>query len=119
MARLHPRGIKDLRLFHDFEVAEEVGVFHDKDAIVPERMLKRTECIDPLVGPLLRPIRPTARPLGRTPRVTDLEKALVPELHRLDDRVCVVYVGFMKDCVASNKALCHEMLDFFRKLTGN
>ena len=94
MAALHPAGIEQLCPLDDLPVAKEVRILHDEDTIVAESMLERRKRVHPLRRPLLRPVRPAARPFGGAPRVPDLEEFLASELHRFDHGVRVIWYSF-------------------------
>jgi hypothetical protein len=55
---------------------------HYKLAILAEGMSELIQYADPLLRPLLRTIRPSARPLDLPPRVTQHHKSLAFTLHR-------------------------------------
>lgn len=97
MTTLHPARVEQLRPLYCLPVAQEVFVLHDEHAIVPKLMLERLERLQPLVRPLLRTIRPAARPFGLSPWVSDFQETLALELDGLDDGVSMILLHYVSE----------------------
>lgn len=90
MAALHPRRIEQLRALNRLPLCQEVGIFHDEHAVVPELVFERLKRVMPFGRPLLGPVRPATSPLGGAPRIADLQETLSAKLDGFDDRVRMI-----------------------------
>jgi hypothetical protein len=91
MGTLHPCFIKQLRAVEIPKRRQEITIFHNEHAVVPEPVVERCEGVEPLACPFFAAVTPSACPFASAPWVAQLEELFAAEFDSFDYCVCVIW----------------------------